>query len=128
MPDAPTPIQYHPNGKHKPGCVGEGPPRWFPSSDSLCPADIDLDEAQGLLGASIEARDDAHPNARARIAVDGRGRFFKAYSVDDGKTWHGYPVRRELVPRQVPCRVLREFVKRNQLSPVDYRKLLGGAS
>lgn len=128
MTAAPMPLQYRPNDKHKPGCAGAGPPRWFPSSDSLCPADISLEEAQALLEASIEARDHAHPNARARIALDGRGRFFKAYSEDGGQTWHGYPVRRELVSRQVPSRVLRELVNRSQLSRADYRKLLGSAS
>ena len=128
MTDAPMPLQYRPNAKHKPGCSGEGPPRWFPSSDSLCPADISLEDAQALLDASIEARDDAHLNAKARIALDSQGRFFKAYSEDGGQIWHGYPVKRELVPRQVPSRVLREFVNRGQLSRVDYKKLLGSAS
>lgn len=121
-------IQYRPNAKHKPGCSGEGPPRWFPSTDSLCPEDISLVDAAALLRASVEARDDAHPNARARIALDGQGRFFKAYSEDGGATWHGYPVRRRLVPRQVPARILREFCRLGQLSRAEYKKLLGGAS
>jgi hypothetical protein len=120
-------LKYRPSDKHKPGCAGGGPPRWFPSSASRCPDDVSLEEAAALLRDSVEARDDAHPNARARIALDSHGRFFKAYSEDDGTTWHGYPVRRELVARQVPTRVLREFCRRHQLTEADYRKLLGGA-
>ena len=127
MTSSPSTIRYLPNDKHKPGCSGNGPPRWFPSSDSLCPDDVSLNEAEALLHASIEARDDAHPNGRARIALDGRGRFFKGYSEDDGRTWHGYPVRWELVPRQVPAKVLRQFVQRGQLTRADYNKLLGSA-
>jgi len=126
MPPTP-PIDYRSNNKHKPGCFGEGPPRWFPSSDSLCPSDVTVEEAEDLLRSSIETRDVAHPNARARVALDGQGRFFKAYSDDDGRTWHGYPVRRELVPRQIPARVLRQFCKLGQLSGANYRKLLGSA-
>lgn len=122
-----APMHYRPNDKHKPGCSGEGPPRWFPSSDSLCPDDVSLEEAGELLRSSIEARDDAHPNTRARIALDGQGRFFKAYSEDGGQSWHGYPVSRNLVPRQIPARVLREFFKRGQLTRADYKKLLGSA-
>lgn len=128
MSDAQAHPLYRENPKHKRGCTGEGPPRWFPSRDSLCPEDLSLAEAEALLASSIEDRDDAHPDARARFAIDGQGRFFKGYSEDGGLTWHGYPVRRELVPRQVPARVLREFVKRGLLAGSDYRKLLGSAS
>lgn len=60
--------------------------------------------------------------------MDRQGRFFKAYPEDDGSTWHGYPVRRELVSRQVPARVLRQFMKQQLLSSADYKKLLGSAS
>ena len=73
MTDEDNSLRYHENAKHKLGAAGEGPPRWFPSTDSLCPDDISSAEAQALLVASIEARDDAHPNARARVALDGRG-------------------------------------------------------
>ena len=121
-------LQYQPNRKHKPGCSGQGPPRWFPSSASLCPDDLSLEEATDLLHSSVEARDDAHSDARARVALDGRGRFFKAYSSDGGRTWHGYPVERDLVPRQIPAKVLRELVKRGQLTRVEYKKLLGSAA
>lgn len=121
-------MRYERNNKHKPGCFGEGPPRWFPSWDSLCPDDISREEAAALLETSIEGRDDAHPNAQARFACDAQGRFFKAYSEDGGTTWHGYPVRRELVPRQVPARILRLLVHRGQLTRASYKKLLGSAS
>jgi len=122
-----TPLRYSENGKHKPGSVGDGPTRWFPSTDSLCPDDLTLEEARALLEASIEGRDSAHPDARARFAIDSRGRFFKGYSEDGGVTWHGYPVARDLVPRQIPTRVLRQFVQLGLLSDVDYRKLRGSA-
>lgn len=121
------PLQYCENPKHKPGSSGEGPPRWFPTSDSLCPDDLSARDALMLLRASIEGNDPAHPNARARYAIDGQGRFFKAYSHDGGVSWHGYPVRRELVPRQVPTRVLRRFIEDGVLSRAEYRRLLGSA-
>jgi hypothetical protein len=120
--------RYRENPKHKRGCSGEGPPRWFPTRDSLCPEDLSLSEAEALLDASVEGRDDAHPNSRARFAIDGQGRFFKGYSEDGGRTWHGYPIRRDLVSRQVPARVLKEFVNRGLLARSDYKKLLGSAS
>jgi hypothetical protein len=120
-------LGYRPNPKHKRGCAGEGPPRWFPSSASLCPDDLNAKDAQALLESSIEARDDAHPNAKARISLDGQGRFFKAYSEDGGRTWHGYPVQQELVRRQIPTKVLRELYRQGRLSHGDYKKLLGGA-
>jgi hypothetical protein len=120
-------LHYNENAKHKPGCFGDGPPRWFPSSDAVCPPDISLKEAALLLQGSVEGRDPSHPNARARYAMDGQGRFFKAYSEDDGKTWHGYPIRYDLVPRQVRARILREFVNRGLLTKADCRKLFGSA-
>ncbi len=61
------------------------------------------------------------------MSDDGQGRFFKGYSEDGGQSWHGYPVRRDLVPRQVPTRVLRELVRRGDLTASDYKKLLGSA-
>lgn len=122
----PTPM-YRPNPKHKRGSFGEGPPRWFPSRDALCPDDISLEEAARLLSESIEGRDAAHPNARARYALDGQSRFFKAYSDDGGSVWHGYPVARDLVPVQVPARVLRHFRDTGKLSRPEYKKLLGSA-
>lgn len=128
MSDEKAPPTYRENPKHKRGCRGEGPPRWFPSRDSLCPEDLSLSEAEALLASSIEGHDVAHPGASARFAVDGQGRFFKGYSEDGGRTWHGYPVRRDLVPRQVPTRVLRELVRRGDLTASDYKKLLGSAS
>jgi len=128
MPDGGSSLQYRENPKHKPGCFGEGPPRWFPSTDAICPDDISTADAVALLQESIEGRGASHPNARARYAMDGQGRFFKGYSEDNGHTWHGYPVAREKVPRQFPARVLRQFVKQGRLSSTDYKKLLGGAS
>lgn len=121
------PIEYRENPKHKPGCSGSGPPRWFPSSAALCPDDVTASRAQAMLNDAVEGRDAAHPDAAARYALDGAGRFFKAYSEDGGATWHGYPVREELVPRQVPARVLREFVKRGLLAAAAYKRLLGSA-
>jgi len=119
---------YRPNPKHKPGQAAGGPPRWFPSSESTCPSDISLAEAQYLLDGSIEGSDRGHPGARARYAIDAQGRFFKGCAEDDGRTWHGYPLSRELVPKQVPARVLRAFVMRELLSEAAYRKLVGSAS
>lgn len=129
MPPNPshTKIAYRENPKHKPGCSGEGPPRWFPSSDSLCPDDISTVDAEALLAESVEGSSAAHPDSTARYALDRQGRFFKAYSEDHGTTWHGYPVRRDLVHLQVPARVLRQFVKRGQLTRAEYGKLLGSA-
>ncbi len=128
MSDEKPPPMYRENPKHKRGCRGEGPPRWFPSRDSLCPEDLSISEAEALLASSIEGRDATHPDARARFAMDAQGRFFKGYSEDGGRTWHGYPVRRDLVPRQVPTQVLRELVRRGVLTAADYKKLLGNAS
>lgn len=128
MSEGETKRRYRENAKHKRGSWGEGPPRWFPTRDSLCPEDLSLSEAQALLDSSIEGADQANPDGRARYAIDGQGRFFKGYSEDGGRTWHGYPVRRELVSRQVPARVLREFVSRGSLTRADYKKLLGSAS
>lgn len=82
----------------------------------------------GAPRSSIEGSDQANPDARARYAIDRQGRFFKGYSEDGGQTWHGWPVRRELVPRQFPARVLKEFVQRGLLAKSDYKKLLGSAS
>jgi len=121
-------LQYRENPKHKPGCSGRGPPRWFPSTDSLCPDDLSIEDAVALLRDSVEGAAAAHPNALARYAMDGQGRFFKGYSEDGGQTWHGYPVRRDLVPRQIPTRVLRQFLRQGRLSSADYKKLLGSAS
>lgn len=121
-------MRYRENPKHKKGCSGEGPPRWFPSRDSLCPDDVSLSEAESLLESSLPGRDDAHPQAQSRFAMDGQGRFFKGYSEDGGRTWHGYPVRREQVRRQIPARVLKQFVEKGLLSRAEFKKLLGSAS
>lgn len=121
-------LVYRENPKHKPGRFGAGPPRWFPSYDTACPAD--LSDPQSLLADSVEAADAAHPSGKARHAIDEQGRFFKAYPEEtDGSDeyWHGYPVREELVPKQVPARVLREFVSRGKLTRARYKKLLGSA-
>ncbi len=82
----------------------------------------------------MEAADPAHPNKRAMYAMH-EGTFYKAYchqsAVDEAaervEVWHGYPVRRELVSAQVPCRVLREFVRRGRLTRAEYKNLLGSA-
>ena len=85
-------------------------------------------EAQALLESSVEGRDESHPNAQARYALDSQGRFFKGYSEDGGRTWHGYPVRPELVGRQIPARVLRQFVESGLLTRSHFKRLLGSAS
>lgn len=118
---------YRENPKHKRGARGDGPPRWFPDRDTLCPQDLTLQMAQQLLDEGVDGRDDSHPGAKARFAVDAQGRFFKAYSHDQGETWHGYPVRDELVPRQVPSRVLRKFRDAGRITQADYNRLVGGA-
>lgn len=90
--------------------------------------------AQALLDEAVESADRAHPNGRALYAMH-EGAFYKAYChevnvADDQEheeVWHGYPVRRALVPQQVPCRVLREFVRQGRLSRPEYRKLMGAA-
>lgn len=129
------PRRYKPNDKHKRGAAGQGPPRWFPSRDTLCPDDFPLALAQDLLEDAVEGADRAHPDARALYSMH-EGEFYKAYCEGtepvDGEeetveVWHGYPVRREVVPRQVPSRVLREFVRRGRLSRPEYKKLLGSA-
>lgn len=124
---------YEPNPKHKRGTCGEGPPRWFPSRDSLCPDSLTTATAQALLDESVEGVDPSHPNGRARYSLH-EGELYKAYSTEtrrvgdeDVEVWHGYLVRRALVPRQVPARVLREFQRRGRLSNAEYRKLLGNA-
>lgn len=125
---------YRKNDRHKRGTCGSGPPRWLPSRDSLCPDDFDTSLAQALLDEAVDGADPSHPDARAVYAMH-EGSFYKGYcegTLEDPEMgiveiWHGYPVRRDLVPRQVPCRVLREFVRRGRLSSAEYKKLLGSA-
>jgi len=118
---------YRENPKHKLGAASGGSVRWYPTSDSVCPEDVSLADAQKLLKDSVEGKDFSHPGKSARYALDQSGRFFKGYSEDGGATWHGYPVREHLVPQQVPSRVMREFVNRGLLTAARYRKLLGDA-
>lgn len=123
-------LVYKSNPKHKRGSFGEGPPRWFPDRDAECPEDLGTAEAQQLLEQSIEGADDSHPNRRARYVIDESGRIFKGYceSSDDGaEHWHGYPVDEQLIPRQVPSRVLREFVRAGHMTKARYKKLVGSA-
>jgi|SRR5690554_1024626 len=120
---------YEGNPKHKRGVSGDGPPRWFPSRDSLCPDDIDIERAQELLDGAVSGADAAHPDARARYTMH-QGRFFKAYCTevrDDIEVWHGYPVSENLVQEQIPARVLRKFIARGDLSKADYKRLVGSA-
>ena len=116
------------NPKHKRGAAGEGPPRWFPDSESLCPDDMDADTCQKVLDDSIEGKDLGHPHARARYAMF-QGNFFKPYPEEGGDgtdecgtvaLWHGYPVARSRVPRQVPARVLRHFRDVGLLTAPEY--------
>jgi hypothetical protein len=121
---------YKTNPKHKPGSFGEGPPRWFPDWDTPCPDDLNEIDAQRLLDDSVPGTDQAHPNKKARYAVDEQGRFFKGYSegdMDGTELWHGYPVRDERVREQVPACVLRELVRQNKLLKARYKKLIGRA-
>lgn len=125
---------YKPNPKHKRGAIGEGPPRWFTSSDSLCPDTLDFSTAQALLNTAISGKDQVHPDQKALYALH-EGTFYKAYcqeasqdsSGDTVEYWHGYPVRKELVPTQIPSRILREFLKAGSLSKPEYKKLLGNS-
>jgi len=121
---------YKPSRKHKPGAVGDGPPRWFPDADSLCPEGFSLDLAQELLDHAVEGVDLANPNARALYSLHD-GMFLKAYSegcdASGDELWHAYPVRTALVPKQVPARVLKKFVGAGKLSRAEYKKLLGSA-
>jgi len=111
-------LVYKPNEKHKRGASGDGPPRFFPSSDSDCPEDFSLAVAQELLEQSVSGRSPAHPNRRARFAYF-EGTFYKGYaegSQGEDELWHGYLVREKRVPQEVPCRVLREFRDRGAIS------------
>lgn len=125
---------YEPNPKHKRGASGEGPPRWFPSRDTPCPDDLDLQTAQELLKSAKEGANEELPDRRALFALHA-GEFYKAYrhgvrQNSDGtedEIWHGFPVRNENVPRQVPSRVLLHFVQEGRLTRAEYKKLLGSA-
>lgn len=122
-------LQYEENPKHKPGASGDGPPRWFPSRDSICPDDVDSELAQELLNDSVSGTDEAHPNRKARYALY-EGQFFKGYQTEERagvEVWHGYPVSRDLVSEQIPARVLRVFRERKLLSSAEYKKLIGSA-
>lgn len=55
------------------GEFGEGPPHWFPDWDPPCPDDLNELDAQRLLEESVEGRDNAHPNRKARYAIDEKG-------------------------------------------------------
>lgn len=119
---------YKENPKHKRGVQGEGPPRWNPDPDSLCPDDLGQEDAELLLRESVPGADAAHPDRRARYAIDTNGRFFKGYceGVDDqSEYWHGFPVREDKVRIQIPARVLREFKRQGRITSPRYRKLLG---
>lgn len=88
-----------------------------------------MDIAQALLVRSIPFKDPAHPHARARCTIHD-GNFYKGYPTELGEDieiWHGYPVRRERVSREIPARVLRELVKSGELSKSEYKRLLGSA-
>ncbi len=121
---------YKENPKHKRGVQGDGPPRWNPDPDSLCPDDIGQSEAEGLLRDSVPGEDASHPDNKARYAVDSQGRFFKGYwegADTSNEYWHGFPVSENKVPLQVPARILRQFKNANRLSLPRYKKLLGRA-
>ncbi len=123
-------LVYKENRKHKPGTFGEGPPRWYPDYDTPCPDDVSSEAAQALLDSSVEGADLAHPDRRARYALDASGTFFKGYaeSVDEElEIWHGYPVREDVVPRQIPARILRVFCRAGKLTSARYKKLTGSA-
>jgi len=122
---------YRKNDKHKKGACGSGPPRWFPSTSSLCPEDLSHEEAQELLEDSLEGKSADHPNNGARFAYRA-GHFYKGYCEQNAcegqhEIWHGYPVSRELVPSQVPARILRSFRDNGLISKAEYKKLIGNA-
>ena len=119
---------YKENPKHR--VQGDGPPRWYPDPDSLCPDDVDQMEAETLLRDSVSGDDASHPEKKARYAIDSQGRFFKGYTEGadaNGECWHGFPVPEDKVRLQVPARVLKDFKNSGKLSSSRYKKLLGGA-
>jgi len=121
---------YKENPKHKKGVQGEGPPRWNPDPDSLCPDDVGQTEAEALLRDSVPWEDASHPEKKARYAIDSQGRFFKGYTEGadaSGEYWHGFPVPEDKVRLQVPARVLKHFKTSGKLSSPRYKKFLGGA-
>ena len=125
---------YEPNPKHKRGARGGGPLRWFPTRDSLCSDHNDRVLAEELLEHPVQGEDASQASGTALFALH-QGEFFKAYRAElregeDGEhieVWHGFPVRRELVGRQVPARVLRTFLQDKRLTRAEYRRLLRGA-
>lgn len=124
-----TNLIYERNPKHKRGCTGEGPPRWFPSYDSLCPEEIDGITAQSLLEQSIVDSDRATSNGKARYTMH-EGEFFKAYMTETRQgveVWHGFPVSKDQVGEQIPAKILRKFRDQGELSNSEYKKLVGSA-
>ena len=84
-------LAYHPNPKHK--------EPWQPGrKGSLCPKDITLDRAAGMLSESFHHK-------QQRYAVD-QGRVFIG-KTDNRDGWHGYPAGW----REVPETVRQHFLK-----------------
>lgn len=125
--------RYEPNPKHKRGACGNGPPRWYPTRDALCPDGLDMDTTQELLASAVEGSDATFRDGKALYNYH-EGQFYKAYphgtEGHGGETvvvWHGYPVRPELVRTQVPAQVLRKFVATGRLTNAEYKRYLGSA-
>ncbi len=86
-------MRYEPNDKHKhPWQQGR--------RGSLCPREINLDEAQRLLEASV-------PDRKKRYATDGTRAYCAQMHFDD--CWHGYPVGWEEVPPRVRAALVEKY-------------------
>ncbi len=93
-------LTYHPNPKHK--------EPWQPGrKGSLCPKDVAIERAEGLLRESFLYK-------RQRFAVD-RGRVFVG-KADNCGGWHGYPAGW----REMPETVRQHFL---QSGAVQHRDL-----
>lgn len=90
--------RYEPNPKHKPGPAGVG---------SLCPEELTIEEAQGLLEQAIT---DPTTSGAGSLWIYSRGWVFRARPTDVARdVWHGYPVPGCDVPKEV----MQEFRQRN---------------
>jgi len=84
---------------------------WQPGRrGSLCPREVDLEQAQAMLDSSELV-------GKKRYAV-WRGRAFCGQSEDGGSHWHGSPVGWV----EVPPAVWRGFLKRGEIRRRDIRR------
>lgn len=98
-------MEYEPNPKHK-----------FPwqrgRRGSLCPHEIELDQAQALLDASEV--DDAMP--RKRFVVDRATAYCALQHGPD--RWHGFPISW----REVPARLRRKWLNEGRITDRDMKR------